>query len=318
MRILSTFGELRSLGAPVFWAIGFFDGVHTGHAQVVQAAHAPGALRGVLTFSGHPLQLLCPQRAPRLITPVPDYKARLLQEQGAEVLLRLPFTRELADMSPTDFLDALQAHSRVAGVSVGANWNFGKARAGNAAFLSEQGKQRGFEVRVQPLLQLGGGTVCSGAVRVALAEGRLDDAAAMLGRPFAVCGTVEHGQHLARQLGFPTANITLPPHSAVPPAGAYAVACRHAGRLLFGVADLGFRPSIREAEKLLRLETHFFDFSGDLYGQPLTVALLHFLRPEQKFSSLSALQAQIQRDSAAARAFFQSKNEEKFNFLPKF
>lgn len=318
MRILSTFGELRSLEAPVFWAIGFFDGVHTGHAQVVQAAHAPGALRGVLTFSGHPLQLLCPQRAPRLITPVPDYKARLLQEQGAEVLLRLPFTRELADMSPMDFLDALQAHSRVAGVSVGANWNFGKARAGNAAFLSEQGKQRGFEVRVQPLLQLDGGTVCSGAVRAALAEGRLDDAAAMLGRPFAVCGTVEHGQHLARQLGFPTANISLPPHSAVPPAGAYAVACRHAGRWLFGVADLGFRPSIREEEKLLRLETHFFDFSGDLYGQPLTVALLHFLRPEQKFSSLSALQAQIQRDSAAAREFLQSKNEEKFNFLPKF
>lgn len=318
MQVLSTFGELRSLPAPVFWAIGFFDGVHTGHVRVVQAAHAPGALRGVLTFCCHPLELLCPQRAPRLITPVPAFKERLLQEQGVQVLLRLPFTRELADMSPTAFLDALQAHSRVAGVSVGANWNFGKARAGNAAFLSEQGKQRGFEVRVQPLLQLGGGTVCSGAVRAALAEGRLDDAAAMLGRPFAVCGMVEHGQHLARRLGFPTANITLPPHSAVPPAGVYAVACRREGRLLFGVADLGFRPSIREEEKRLRLETHFFDFSGDLYGQPLTVALLHFLRPEQTFSSLSDLQAQIQRDSTAARAFFQAQNETKFNFLQKF
>ncbi len=285
--------------APVHWAMGFFDGVHRGHRLVVESADTPGALRGVLTFASHPLSVLAPERQPHLLTPHAGYKASLLEALGVDVLLELPFTPTLAAMSPEDFLDWLAAAcpAGIAGFSVGENWHFGRGGGGNADFLRRRGAERGWRICIQSLLQEGAEPVCSSRIRRALAAGELACATHLLGHPFCVCGVVEQGQKLARKLGFPTANITLPPHAALPPMGVYEVAFSHAGQRLRGIANLGLRPTIDESYKLVRLEVHVVGgWQGNLYGQELGVELRRFIRPERRFESLDALRAQMTAD----------------------
>ncbi len=291
--------------APVHWAMGFFDGVHRGHRRVVESASTPGALRGVLTFANHPLSLLAPERCPRLLTPHAAHKAALLEQLGVEVLLELPFTRELAALSPQAFLDWLVAAcpQGMAGLSVGENWHFGRGGRGDAAFLHRWGRENHCRIGVQPLLLEGGKPVCSSRIRRVLAEGRLTEAVRLQGHPFCVCGVVEPGQKLARKLGFPTANITLPPQAALPPMGVYEVAFCHGGERLRGVANLGLRPTIDEACKPVRLEVHVVGgWQGELYGHELTVELGRLIRPERRFESLEALRAQMAADVASVVA----------------
>lgn len=300
MQVLDSLSALKSLGSPVHWAMGFFDGVHLGHQCVIRSANSPGALRGVLTFDRHPLALLHPEKQPCLITPNATLKASLIATAGnADVLLRLPFTPELAAMEPGAFLDALCGSCRIAGISVGSNWRFGRGGCGSADFLRREGQMRGFPVYVHELVQQDGISVSSTCIRAALAGGDLPAATRMLGHSFAVAGEVEHGQHLARKLGFPTANISLPPHAALPACGVYRVRCQHAGALLSGIANLGLRPTIREERKIPRLEAHFPGWQGDLYGQFLSIELLDFLRPERRFASLDELRRQIALDLSA-------------------
>ncbi len=292
----------RLPAAPVHWAMGFFDGVHRGHRCVVESAATPGALRGVLTFESHPLSLLAPGRAPSLLTPHAAHKAALLEALGVEVLLVLPFTAELAALSPQEFLGQLGAAcpAGLAGFSVGDNWRFGRGGSGDAAFLRAWAQEHACGIAVQPLLQEGGEPVCSSRIRRVLAAGELAEAARLLGHPFCVCGEVEQGQKLARQLGFPTANITLPPQAALPPMGVYEVTFRHGGERLRGVANLGLRPTIDEAHKPVRLEVHVVGgWRGDLYGCELAVELRRFIRPERRFASLEALRAQMVADVAS-------------------
>ncbi len=291
--------------APVHWAMGFFDGVHRGHSRVMASADTPGALRGVLTFAEHPLALLAPERAPKLLTPHAGHKAGLLEQQGVDVLLELSFTRELASFSPQAFLRQLAAAvpGGMAGVSVGENWHFGKGGSGDAAFLRRWGEAHGCRICVQPMLQEDGETVCSSRIRHLLAAGELERVTHWLGHPFCVCGVVEQGQRLARTLGFRTANITLPPHAALPPMGVYEVAFFHEGERLRGVANLGLRPTIDEAYKPVRLEVHVVGgWQGNLYGCELTVELRRFVRPERRFDSLEALRAQMAADVAEVLA----------------
>ena len=302
MTILESLDELQSLDRPIHWAVGFFDGVHRGHARVIQSACTPGALRGVLTFAQHPLSLLRPESQPLLLTPDPAFKAARLAALGADVLLRLPFTRQLASTAPGDFLSELAAAAPMAGVSVGANWHFGRGGAGNVDLLRQEAARYGFRACVSELLHQGGDTICSSRIRELLTAGDLERVGVMLGYPFTIAGSVEHGQHLARDLGFPTANITLPPSAALPPFGVYEVSCDLAGQVLHGIANLGLRPTIREQNKVVRLETHFLGgFSGDLYGRRLEIVLRRFLRPERSFSGIRALREQIARDVAAVQ-----------------
>lgn len=289
--------QLTELRKPVYWAMGFFDGVHPGHRRVMAAAHHPGALCGVLTFDRHPLALLRPEAAPLLLTPDADYKAELIESLGgADVLLRLPFTAELAAMEPEAFLDALGEACSIAGVSVGANWRFGRAGRGTPELLGQLAAARGYAASVQELAVEQGAPVSSSRIRKELSAGRLHAANELLGRPFAISGVVEHGQKLARQLGFPTANICVPRHAALPPYGVYRVQCRVGGEWLAGVANIGLRPTIQEKTKITRLEVHFPGWHGDLYGQRLTVELLDFIRPERIFPSIDALQQQMLSD----------------------
>lgn len=296
MQTFSSLEELRTLERPVHWAMGFFDGVHLGHAQVIRSASSSGALRGVLTFQQHPLSLLCPERQPLLLTPDLGQKKALLEDLGVDVLLCLPFTPAMASLTPEDFLHALRSACPLAGVSVGANWRFGRGGVGDTAFLRQYAAAHAFPAVVQTLVEKDGQQICSSLIRRCLREGELARATALLGRPFCLVGTVEQGQHLARRLGFPTANITLPRRAALPPLGVYEVQARVEGELLRGVANLGLRPTIREEEKPIRLETHFLHWQGDLYGKKLQVELRRFLRPERRFDSLEELRAQMQHD----------------------
>lgn len=300
MQIHLSLESLRHEPRPIHWAMGFFDGVHTGHRRVMHSATTPGALRGVLTFARHPLALLCPEKQPLLLTPDAEYKAELIaREGGADLLLRLPFTPELAALSPESFLDALAGVSRIAGISVGANWRFGSGGSGTPELLQREGRKRGFRVCVNPLSSAGGECVSSSRIRAALAAGALSEVAAMLGRRFCAVGQVQHGQHLARRLGFPTANLRLPAQAALPPFGVYRVLCHTGSGSYPGLANLGLRPTIHEATKVPGLETHLPGHELDLYGQRIAVEFIDFMRPERAFASLEELQAQVQRDLAA-------------------
>ncbi len=297
MQQLSSIAETQSLHRPVHWAMGFFDGVHRGHKRIISSTNTQGALRGVLTFSPHPAAILAPERAPLLITPDAGYKAQLLQEAGAEVLLILPFTRELAATPATEFLQQLHAACPIAGVSVGTNWRFGKGGSGTPELLRRFAEQHGFCTHIHELEIQGDEVICSTRIRRLLADGQLDSAAAMLGRPFSICGIVTHGQQLARKLGFPTANIPIFAGAALPPYGVYEIRCQVGQHLYHGIANLGLRPTV-DNTALPRLEVHLLNFSGELYGLHLHTELLRFLRPEQRFESIHALKAQITRDLA--------------------
>lgn len=300
MQILHSTADLRRLHRPIHWAMGFFDGVHRGHAAVIRSAASPGALRGVLTFEQHPLTLLNPAAAPKLLTPDAAFKAKRIASLGADLLLLLPFTRELADTEAGTFLRELAAACPIAGISVGANWHFGKGGRGNTEFLRRAAAELRFTPCINELLSQEGDIICSSRIRERLAAGDLERVGCMLGYPFTICGRVEHGQQLARRLGFPTANIALSTVAALPPYGVYEVSCEHRGQQLRGIANLGLRPTIREDTKIVRLETHFLGgYSGDLYGEQLTISLRRFLRPETPFRSIDALRDQIAQDIAS-------------------
>lgn len=301
MKVYHKFPELIECKQPIHWAAGFFDGVHEGHKRVILSADTPHALRGVITFVPHPLAVVKPEFAPKLLTPHPQQKHHLLEALGVDVLLELPFTHELAAMPAEQFLDTLCSSCKVAGISVGSNWHFGKSGAGNADFLRAQAALRGFRACVSDMLKAGEEVVCSTRIRSLLQEGKPAAAASMLGRPFSVYGLVEHGQKLARKLGFPTANIALPASAALPRAGVYAVSTTINGCTYRGIANLGMRPTIEESIKIPRLETHLKDYSGpDFYGQHIEVFLHRFIRDEQKFSSIEELKMQIKTDIESA------------------
>lgn len=296
MKIFHSMHELAALNSPVHWALGFFDGVHRGHRRVIESAATPGALRGVLTFQEHPLALLAPERQPRLITPLAGQKQALLKLLGVDVLLELPFTRELAAMEPRAFLDALRASCFMAGISVGRNWHFGRGGSGDVSFVEDYAAEHGLNACIQDMAELEGERICSSRIRELLQTGNLARAEAMLGHAFTIGGVVEPGQRLARQLGFPTANMLVHPLAVLPPAGVYEVSVMVEGVSRAGIANLGLRPTIVEKEKQMRLETHLLDWQGDLYGCGLQVALRRFLRAERKFGSVAELKAQIAAD----------------------
>ena len=284
-------------------AMGNFDGVHRGHRAVIDAARAAAdAPLGVLTFEPHPRQFFVPDRpAFRLMNAVA--RANRLARLGVRQLYELPFSAVLAGLTPEAFArEVLCDGLGVAHVTVGADFCFGKDRAGTAETLSQLGAQMGFGVTVLPLVAQDGREFSSTAVRQALAEGRTRDAERMLGHWHRIEGEVVHGEKRGRELGWPTANMRLD-GLHLPRLGIYAVlvdvltgpdpiSCQ-------GVASLGVRPMF--GENAPNLEVHLFDFSGDLYGKHLSVALVEFLRDEAKFDSLEALVRQIAADAEDAR-----------------
>lgn len=287
-------------------AIGNFDGVHLGHRAVIRIARdearRSGAPLGVVTFEPHPREVFAPDAPPfRLMNA--EAKAHRLEKLGVDVLYELNFNKALSSLTPEDF--AAQVITRGLGLShvvVGEDFCFGKGRAGTAADLARFGREMGFGVTVTPLLETGGVEVSSTRIRAALSEGRPEEAARMLGHLHRIEGAVIRGDQRGRELGYPTANMSIaglhPPKFGVYAVTADVLTGPHAGTY-DAVASLGVRPMFGMNQP--NLETHLFDFKGDLYGAHLSIALLAYLRPEARFDGLESLIAQMDRDSAEAR-----------------
>jgi riboflavin kinase/FMN adenylyltransferase len=282
-----------------FVAIGNFDGVHRGHRAVFGAARGKGAKTLALTFEPHPRTFFKPDAPVFRITPEPA-KLRLLAANGLDGAVVLEFNRELASLTAEEFVSKILVDwLDISGVAVGHDFHFGRQRQGTPEFLVDAGKRHGFAVEIVSPLNDGGVPVSSGAIRAALAEGDITRAETLLGHPWFVSGEVIHGEKRGRDLGFPTANIKLDPSCQLKHA-IYAVRAHVGGRAHDAVASFGRRPQFDNGAPLL--ETFLFDFSGDLYGQEMTVEFAGFIRAEAKFDSLDALIAQMNRDSDEARA----------------
>lgn len=286
-------------------AIGNFDGVHLGHRSVIDMARAalPDAPLGVVTFEPHPREYFAPDAPPFRLMGA-EARAHQLQKIGVDKLYELGFDAALSGLSPRAFAQEVIVDGLgLRHVVVGADFRFGKARAGTADQLQAFGAEMGFGVTIAPLMAKGPDTVSSTAIRNALTEARPRDAAAMLGHWHRVEGPILHGEKRGRELGYPTANMSI--DGLHPPAfGVYAVLVDvlegpQAGRY-HGVASLGVRPMF--GENKANLETFIFDFKGDLYGKHVSVALVGHLRGEEKFDSLDALITQMDADSAQARS----------------
>jgi riboflavin kinase/FMN adenylyltransferase len=301
---------------PTAVALGNFDGIHQGHQQVIQpvllfseAVQRSDRIHAtVVTFHPHPQEFFTGQ--PRLLlTPLIE-KAAQLNVLGVKQLVLLPFNESLANLSPEEFVEKILVRQlKAIKVSIGADFCFGRQRSGNAEVLQAIAAKHGIAVSIAPLKNVDHDRISSSAIRQALQQGDIKHANQLLGRPYQLIGKVVQGQQLGRTIGFPTANLQLPPDKFLPCSGSYAVRVHRCDRgsevdlsavpALQGVMNLGYRPTVDGT--MQTIEVHLFDWSDDLYDQTLVVSLVAFLRSEQKFPSLDALKAQIQADCDAAR-----------------
>ncbi len=308
MKIFRHFDDVPAACRGAVVAIGNFDGVHRGHraliAEAKKQADARGVPLAVLSFEPHPQEYFKPSPESFRLTPLRT-KARLLADIGVDALFALTFDGEMARRSPDDFVQTvLVGGLGISGVVVGHDFEFGQKRAGNLKTLSLSGEKHGFTVTAFDTVTASGDEkISSTLIRQLLKQAKPEEAARLLGHAWAVEARVEHGDARGRKMGFPTANMHLG-HCLAPAFGVYAVRVAildgdHVVARHDGVANFGVRPMYQVQVPLL--ETHLFDFDGDLYGKYLSVELIRYIRPEAKFPSLDALIAQIAADAAKAR-----------------
>ena len=285
-------------------ALGNFDGFHQGHQAVageaIAWARAEGRPAIVATFDPHPVRFFRPEIAPFRLTTL-EQRQELYLAAGATAMLVFHFDAALAGTTAEQFVRGiLGGRLGAAGVVTGEDFTFGKGRGGNIEVLRTVGAEAGIITRTVGPVMDAGTPVSSSRVRDALRAGDPQEAARLLTRPFAIRGVVEHGDKRGRTIGYPTANLAIENYLR-PRYGIYAVTGRvlASGEVLKGAANIGVRPQFDPPKELL--EPHFFDFSGDLYGQEIEIAFHHFLRPEAKFDSLDALVEQMDKDCARAR-----------------
>ena len=296
----------EQIQTPTAIALGNFDGIHRGHQMVLQpiiksvAPWQPRLYSSVVSFSPHPREFFTGDKL-QFLTPIPE-KARQLSILGIEQLILLPFNRDLASLSPQQFVKQIileQLKAKV--ISVGSDFRFGYQRQGTGKDLKTIAEGLGITVHLNSLHQYQRGDrtvrVSSSLIRQALQNGNISTANAMLGRPYSLEGKVVTGQQLGRTIGFPTANLQLPPEKFLPRYGVYAVNVLLNGTTVKGVMNIGCRPTV--AGDAPTIEVHLLNWSGDLYDQNLQVDLIKFLRPEQKFDDLKALKQQITKDCQA-------------------
>lgn len=274
-------------------AVGTFDGVHRGHRQVIEGADT------VLTFDPHPLSVVRPEAAPRLLTTL-ERKAELVAELGVRELVVIPFDRSFADQSAEEFVeDVLVARLGATHVAVGENFRFGNRARGDVAMLEADGR---FSVKVAPLLEVDGEVVSSSHIRGLIAGGAVTYAGELLGTPFAIDGPVAHGDKRGRTLGYPTANLVPRDGHALPAHGVYATLVHLPdGRRVTGATNVGVRPQFVTGRGEL-IEAYLVDFEGDLYDEVIRIEFLKRLRGEKRFASVDALVEQMAADTEEAVA----------------
>jgi riboflavin kinase/FMN adenylyltransferase len=284
-------------------ALGNFDGFHLGHQAVVGRARAIARERGapliIATFDPHPVRFFQPDAPPFRLTTL-DQRERLFAGADADAMLVYRFDATLAAVSAEDFVsDWLVGRAGAKAVVTGQDFTFGKGRRGRMELLQTEGRRQGLSAEAVAPVSDAVGPISSSRIREALQAGNCETATALLTRPFAIEGEVQHGDKLGRTIGFPTANLPLGTYLR-PAYGVYAVrGCLPDGRIVDGAANLGIRPQFDPPKELL--EPHFFDFSEDLYGQTIEVEFISFLRPEARFDGLDALTAQIAADCDEAK-----------------
>jgi len=300
MQIFERYTDVSLRGASV--AMGNFDGVHLGHCSVIDKARVAGAPLGVISFEPHPRSFFAPDAPPFRLMNVAAKRHRLAKI-GVDVLYDLPFDKALSNLSAADFvLDVLSAGLGISHLVVGEDFRFGKGRKGDVGFLAEHCPPLGIRLTIAALISDAHGHYSSSAIRSALAAGQPESAARMLGHWHRIEGVVEKGDQRGRELGFPTANISVN-GLHLPRFGVYAVFIDvltgpHKGSYR-GAASLGERPTF--GRKIPNLETYIFDFDGDIYGEEVSVALVSFQRPELKYDNLPGLIEQMHKDCAISR-----------------
>jgi len=306
MRLIRKLDELAPARHPTVVTVGNFDGVHVAHQmllrRMVERARARSAAALALTFEPHPAQILTPERAPKLLTPLPE-KARLIEALGIDFLVALPFTAGFARMSPSDFVrDVLVGGLRAAAVVVGPNFRFGYRQAGDIEHLAQFARDYGFELDILQALKVRGQAVSSTKIRELVALGRLHLAGRLLGRAFSVSGPIVRGLGIGREQTVPTLNLARTDRQ-LPKTGVYVARTRLAGREHESVVNVGRKPTFGEHE--VTVESFLLDYrDGRIEADEMTIEFLHRLRDERKFPDAAALKTQILKDAGRALRLF--------------
>ena len=297
--------QLASLPGRGVVTVGNFDGVHLAHQKllrsVVDAAKGASAIPVALTFDPHPIKVLAPGRAPKLLTPLRS-KAWYIETTGIERLVVLPFTRELARLSPLEFVrEILVKGLRTLSVHVGPNFRFGYRQSGDVENLREIARLEGFEVSVLPALEIRGEMVSSTRIRELLSLGRVNLAARLLGRPFSLFGPIVAGLGVGRKHTVPTLNLA-PIEDQTPKTGVYVTRTRLGREYFDSVTNVGHKPTFGSHN--LTVETYLLDYSGEIDKTEMEIEFLFRLRDEMKFQNPAILKIQIQEDARRANKFF--------------
>lgn len=289
--------------APCVVALGCFDGVHIGHQRVIglarEQADRLGVPLAVFTFNEPVKSFFVPNSTPLLCST--EEKLKIFEALGIDIAVCVPCSCEILSMRADEFINEILLNRLHAIHAVcGYNYTFGKNASGDTKLLAELCKKSDVGVSIAPRQEYQGSAVSSSAIRQALADGKVDYASVLLGRPFSISDTVINGQHLARHLGFPTVNTVPDKRHALPANGVYVTEIDFNSPKKYGITNVGVRPTV--GTDILCAETHIFDFDGDLYGKAVTVKFLHFLRNEIKFSSIDAMACQVRKDIERAKS----------------
>lgn len=305
MKLVHSLSEHLDLQSPSVLTIGFFDGVHLGHQMLLQRskelAQENDTSFTVITFENHPSEVLRPDQSISFICTL-QHKIRLLEQIGTDVLVLLPFTHDFSRQSAEEFLGYVQEHIPFSHLVLGHDAVLGKDKTGNKNIVQKIAKASNFQVEYLPPFSLDGEVVSSTRIRTAIQQGDFSKCEKLLGRRYSIYGPVIAGRTHGKIMGFPTANIDVG-KLCLPPGGVYAVKVLYEGQEIDAVANLGVAPTVRNDNKLL-LEAHLLNWDKDLYNQMIEVVFCEYIRPERKFSDLSELRDQIERDVQTAKRIF--------------
>ncbi|MHB8655419.1 MAG: bifunctional riboflavin kinase/FAD synthetase [Terriglobia bacterium] len=305
MRVIHDLNVLREPISASVVTIGNFDGVHLAHQEllrkVVESARAAGAISAAITFHPHPSKILTPDRAPKLLTSLPQ-KTQLIEKLGIELLVVLPFTSELSHLKPADFVrDVLGGRLRPQSIYVGPNFRFGHRQSGDVKLLADLGRQQGFDVKVLPMLEVRGQRVSSSRVRELLATGSVTAAGRILGRPYSSAGAIVTGLGVGRKQTVPTVNLA-PIEEQLPGTGVYITRTRLGSTQHESVTNVGYKPTFGKHQ--LTVESFLLNFTTEGEISEMEVEYLHRLRDEMKFPDPVTLKTQIQKDVRRAGRYF--------------
>ena len=289
--------------------IGKFDGIHIGHRKIISKiidTKKDGLCATVFTFEPSPEELFLNIRQPLLDTR--DEKRKKFRELGIDLLIEFPLTQDTASMSPEKFMEEILWKQLHAGLIVsGTDLSFGFKGEGNAAMLQGFAKQNKFSYQMIEKVCVDGKEVSSTRIREAISKGEMEVANEMLGCPYQISGTIVHGKHLGHTLLMPTVNVLPEENKLLPPNGVYLSLSEILNCSYYGVTNIGFKPTVSN-ENVLGVETHLYNFSGDIYGQNITTKLLQFMRPEQKFKNTDSLKEQLEFDKMQGLEYIQTNH----------